>query len=44
MFTGAVIYGISLDEARKGLEYEIILRSERIGVVALTDTLAFNVL
>jgi hypothetical protein len=44
MFTGAVIYGIGLEDARRGLEYEIILRAENIGVIALTDTLVFKVI
>ncbi len=43
-FTGAVIYGVSLEDARQGLEYEIILRTEKIGVIALSDTFTFKVI
>jgi len=43
-FTGAVIYGIGLEDARQGLEYEIVLKTEEISVIALTDTLTFKLL
>jgi hypothetical protein len=43
-FTGAVIYGIGLEDARQGLEYEIVLKTEEISVIALSDTLIFKLL
>jgi len=44
VFTGAVIYGVSQEDAKQGLEYEIILRTENISVIALSDTLPFKVI
>lgn len=44
MFTGAVIYGIGLEDAKKGLEYRIQLITEKINVNALSGQLGFNVL
>lgn len=44
MFTGAVIYGISLEDAREGLEYRLRLITEKINVNALSGELEFNVL
>jgi len=43
-FMGAVIYGVGLEDARQGLEYEIVLKTENITVVAFTDTLKFQLL
>ncbi len=43
-FTGAVIYGVGLEDAKQGLEFEIVLKAEKITVIALRDTLTFKLL
>lgn len=44
MFTGAVIFGIGLEDAREGLDYELTLITENIRVVALRGRLAFRLI
>jgi hypothetical protein len=42
--TGSVIYGIGLEDAKKGLNYTVTLSTEKISVLALTDTVPFRLL
>jgi hypothetical protein len=44
MLTGSIVYGIGLEDAEKGLDYEVTLVSEDIRVVALEGRLAFRLL
>jgi hypothetical protein len=44
MFTGAVIYGVGLEDAKKGLEYRLKLITEKTNVSALSGRLEFDVL
>jgi hypothetical protein len=44
VFTGSVVYGIGLEEARRGLEYEVVLVAGRHRIIARRDSLAFELL
>jgi hypothetical protein len=44
MLTGAIVYGIGLGDAEKGLDYEVTLVSEDIRVVVFEGRLAFKLL
>ncbi len=43
-FTGAIIFGIGLQDAKNGLDYNLTLKTEQIQVTALEGSLEFNIL
>ena len=42
--TGAIIFGIGLEDAKNGLDYDLTLAAEQIRVTALTGSLEFDIL